>query len=92
MPDPERVAGMDLDALYKLARRHMLAATVAPALKAAGVRDDRFAKALQRSVMKNVTMDAEMGVVFRALDAAGIWHMPLKGTVLQHLYPVRGMR
>ena len=36
-PDAERVAGMDLDAIYKLASCHMLAATVSPALKAAGV-------------------------------------------------------
>lgn len=91
-PDVERVAAMDLDAIYKLASRHMLAATVAPALKAAGVEDKRFTEALLHSVMKNVTMDAEMDALFAELDAAGIWHMPLKGTVLQHLYPVYGMR
>lgn len=91
-PDPERVAGMDLDALYKLASRHMLAATVAPALKAAGKKDARFAKALEHSVLKNAQMDMEMGELFAELDAAGIWHMPLKGTVLQHLYPIYGMR
>ncbi|MBQ6611715.1 MAG: nucleotidyltransferase family protein [Oscillospiraceae bacterium] len=91
-PDPERVAGMDLDAIYKLASRHMLAATVAPALKAAGVQDERFAKALEHSALKSSTMDMEMDAVFTELDAAGIWYMPLKGTVLQHLYPVYGMR
>ena len=91
-PDPERVAGMDLDAIYKLASRHLLAATVAPALKAAGVQDVRFAKALEHSALKSSTMDMEMDALFAELDAAGIWHMPLKGTVLQHLYPVYGMR
>lgn len=91
-PDVERVAGMDLDALYKLASRHLLAATVAPALEAAGVKDERFVKASRSSVLKNATMDAEMDALFAELDAAGIWHMPLKGIVLQHLYPVYGMR
>ncbi len=91
-PDPERVAGMDLDAIYKLASRHLLAATVAPALKAAGVKNARFAKALEHSALKSSTMDMEMDALFAELDAAGIWHMPLKGTVLQHLYPVYGMR
>ena len=91
-PDPERVAGMDLDAIYKLACRHMLAATVAPALKAAGVQDERFAEALKHSALKSSTMDMEMDAVFTELDAAGIWHMPLKGIVLQHYYPVYGMR
>lgn len=91
-PDAERVARMDLDAIYKLARRHMLAATVFPALKAAGIQDRRFAKALEHSALKSSTMDMEMDAVFAALTEAGIWHMPLKGTVLQHLYPVYGMR
>lgn len=91
-PDGSRVAGMDLDAIYNLASRHMLAATVAPALEAAGVRDERFVKAFKSSVLKNATMDAEMDALFAELDAAGIWHMPLKGTVLQHLYPIYGMR
>ena len=91
-PDAERVARMDLDAIYKLARRQSLAATVAPALKAAGVQDKRFAKALEHSALKSSTMDMEMDALFAELDAAGIWHMPLKGTVLQHLYPVYGMR
>ena len=91
-PDPERVAGMDLDAIFSLASRHMLAATVAPALKAAGIQDKRFAKALEHSALKSSTMDMEMVALFAELDAAEIWHMPLKGTVLQHLYPVYGMR
>ena len=91
-PDPERVAGMDLDAIFSLASRHMLAATVAPALKAAGIQDKRFAKALEHSALKSSTMDMEMDALFVELDAAGIWHMPLKGIVLQHLYPIYGMR
>ncbi len=91
-PDAERVARMDLDAIYKLACRHMLAATVSPALKAAGVQDKRFAEALEHSALKSATMDMEMAAVFAEMDAAGIWHMPLKGIVLQHLYPIYGMR
>lgn len=70
----------------------MLAATVAPALKAAGIQDRRFVKALEHSALKSSTMDMEMVALFAELDAAEIWHMPLKGTVLQHMYPVYGMR
>lgn len=91
-PDLERAAGMELDELFMLASRHMLAATVAPALKAAGVQDKRFEKALEHSALKNATMDMEMDTLFAAFTAAGIWHMPLKGIVLQHLYPAYGMR
>lgn len=91
-PDGSRVAGMDLDALYKLACRHMLAATVAPALKAAGIQDERFSHDFEHSALKSGTMDMEMNAIFAELDAAGIWHMPLKGIVLQHMYPIYGMR
>ncbi|MBR5088980.1 MAG: nucleotidyltransferase family protein [Ruminiclostridium sp.] len=91
-PDTGRVADMDPDALYKMASRHLIAATAAPALKAAGVRNDLFENALNNSILKNITMDAEMDALFAALDKAGIWHMPLKGIVLQHIYPHYGMR
>ena len=91
-PDPERAAGMDLDAVYSLANAHMLAAAAAPALEAAGVKDERFAGALKHSALKNAQMDMEMDALFAEMNAAGIWHMPLKGIVLQHLYPVYGMR
>jgi len=90
--DPERIAGMDMDELYEQANRHYLTVAVAYALETAGVKEERFVKAKKHSALKNAQMDMEMAEVFAELDAAGIWHMPLKGTLLQHLYPVYGMR
>lgn len=90
--DPERIAGMDMDELYEQANRHYLTAAVAHALETAGVKEERFVKAKKHSALKNAQMDMEMSEVFAELDAAGIWHMPLKGTILQHMYPVYGMR
>ena len=91
-PDAQRVKAMDLDKLLKMASRHMVTATVAPMLKEAGIQDKRFTKALEHSALKNSTMDMEMEALTAELESAGIWYMPLKGTVLQHLYPVYGMR
>ena len=91
-PDPERVASMDLDALYGLASEHMLAAAAAPALEEAGVKDERFVRAGHNSFYRNLTMDMDMEDLFSKMSAEGIWHMPLKGIVLQHLYPQYGMR
>lgn len=90
--DPERIADMDMDALYKQANTHLLTAAVAHALETAGVKEERFVKAKKHSALKNAQMDMEMAEVFAELDAAAIWHMPLKGTILQHMYPVYGMR
>ena len=92
IPDAKRIAGMDMEALYKLASRHHLSAVIAPALKAAGVDNEKFTAAFNSSLLKNATMDMEMAAIFKELDAACIWHLPLKGTLLQHLYPIYGMR
>lgn len=91
-PDAERVKTMDLDALYQEAARHSLRAITAYALEAAGVRDPRFTHAKEHAALKNAQMDMEMDAVLAELEAAGIWYMPLKGILLQHLYPVYGMR
>ena len=37
-------------------------------------------------------LDAEREQVFKEMDAAGIWHLPLKGSVLKSLYPKPWMR
>ena len=91
-PDAQRVAGMDLDKLYEKARRHMVTSAVGYGLEAAGIKDARFVRAQQSAALKSSTMDMEMEALFTELDAAGIWYMPLKGIVLQHLYPIYGMR
>lgn len=91
-PDARRVAGMDLEKVYEEASRHMLCAAAAVGLSAAGVRDERFERAERHAVLKNAMMDREQAAIFARLSAAGIWHMALKGSVLQSLYPVYGMR
>ncbi len=91
-PDAQRAAGMDLDKLYEKARRHMVTSAVGYGLEAAGIKDARFVRAQQSAALKSSTMDIEMEALLTELDAAGIWYMPLKGIVLQHLYPIYGMR
>lgn len=41
---------------------------------------------------KRGLMDAEMRTVFAQLEEAGIWYVPLKGSVLKEYYPEYGMR
>ena len=91
-PDAERVAGMDLEALYLAAERHLLTGITAMALERAGVRDEVFTQAKGKAIRKVVTLDMERASVLAALEEAGIWHMPLKGSVLKDLYPQIGMR
>ena len=91
-PDAERVRRMDLELLYKAANWHLLTAVTAYALEAAGVRDEAFTQAKSKAIRKNILLDTERARVLGALDEAGIWYMPLKGSVLKELYPALGMR
>ena len=92
IPDAERVSRMDLAALYRMSERHLLSGITAMALESAGVQDDAFTQAKGNAIRKAAILDAEKGPVLDALEAAGIWHMPLKGSVIKDLYPKLGMR
>ena len=91
-PDPERVAGMDLEQLYKTANRHLLTCIVGYALEAADVHDFVFIQAKSKAIRKIVLFDTERSAVLSELEKAGIWYMPLKGSVLKEYYPQIGMR
>ena len=92
VPDRDRLAGMDLAALYREAARHMMTAVTALALESAGLRDPAFTEAKGKAIRKNAALDEAWEEIRARFESAGIWYMPLKGTVLQELYPKYGMR
>lgn len=92
VPDKSRVESMNLPILYAIADGHLLTAAVAFALESAGVCDAAFTQAKAKAIRKVALMDAEMASIFAKMKNAGIWYMPLKGTVLKDYYPQFGMR
>ena len=92
VPDAARVRDMNLEEVYRTADSQLLAAAAASALEAAGINDPAFRQARAKAIRKTALMDAEMQALFNRLDGAGIWYMPLKGTVVKDYYPVYGMR
>ena len=86
---PEEI---DFDALYALAKSHVLCAAVGYALESAGIEERRFTQAKLKAKRKIGLFDIERARVFEKLDEAGIWHLPLKGAVLAACYPRYGMR
>lgn len=92
VPDAARVKEMDSELLYKAADRHLLTGITAMALESAGVKDQAFTQALGKAVRKVTVFDLERAAILAKLEEAGIWHMPLKGSVLKSLYPKTGMR
>ena len=92
IPDAERAAGMDLANLYTAAERHLLTGITAIALESASVKDEAFTQAKGKAIRKVAAFDVERAAVLAKLEEAGIWYMPLKGSVLKDCYPRIGMR
>lgn len=92
VPDVERVRQMDLETLYQAADRHLLTGITAMALESAGVKDAAFTQAKGKAIRKVAAFDVERAAVLAKLEEAGIWYMPLKGSILKDLYPKIGMR
>ena len=92
IPTQEKIEKMDLSQIYSVAKAHSLTAIAAYALESAGIKDERFRQEKGKAIRKNITMDIEREKVISELEKAGIWYMPLKGIILQNLYPMVGMR
>ena len=91
-PDACRIEKMDLALLYKAASAHLLTGITAMALESAGIRDEAFTQAMGKAIRKTMLFNIERAAVGKKLEEAGIWYMPLKGAVLQSMYPKIGMR
>ena len=91
-PESDKTAGMDLSLICAAAQRHQLTSAVGMALEAAGIRDSRIAQETAKAQRKNALLDADRAALIERLESAGIWYMPLKGAVMQALYPRYGMR
>lgn len=92
VPDLEMVAQMDLDRVYETACFHRLAAAAGMALEAAGCSDPRFQKAIAAAQRRSLLLGRDRMAVLDRLEQEGIWYMPLKGVVLEPVYPRFGMR
>lgn len=98
-PDFSQVSQMDLKNVYYASRRHGMVSIVCMALEDAGAfgqMDPSLAKnwkeEKEKAIRKNVLLDAERGQILGEMEKMGIWYVPLKGILLQSLYPKYGMR
>ncbi len=98
-PDAERVAGMDMERLYRLAKSQTMTAItymgLAPALTEEQRSSELMVKWRQKTdqaIRKNLLLDTARFEIFAHMEEAGIWYMPLKGSVLKAYYPKEGMR
>ena len=92
IPSKDRIANMDLQALFEVCQKHILTACTAYALESAGVYDENFKQAKNKAIRKNILLDSERKIILSRLEQEKIWYMPLKGSILKDLYPQIGMR
>ena len=90
---------VDFDALWALAQGHNLTALIAKALSgtAAYQRADkeekfRWSNALNNNTKKTMLFGAERKKLLAFFEENGIWYLPLKGAVINDLYPTYGTR
>lgn len=95
----ELTDGIDLAGLFVLAREHSVAAMVCMALEKTDAFDKaepavkkQWLDAKNNAVRKNMLLDADCQILMDEMESAGIWHMPLKGSILKDWYPQYGMR
>lgn len=95
----EFLDGIDLAGLFVLAQKHSVAAMVCMALEKTGAFEHaepavkkQWLDAKNKAVRKNMLLDADRQILMDEMESAGIWHMPLKGSILKDWYPQYGMR
>ncbi len=91
-PDKARCEAMDLDKVFAAARLHNLASCAASALERAVELPRPFDQAKKKAIRKLSLFEIERAVIFRELEKAGIWYLPLKGIILGAYYPRSAMR
>ncbi|MBQ9761966.1 MAG: nucleotidyltransferase family protein [Oscillospiraceae bacterium] len=92
--EPEKLAGLDLQRLLSLAKKHSMNAMAARPLRK--VLDPetmlQWKKAMEKAMRKNILLDTERRILCAEMEVRGIWYMPLKGSILKDLYPTMDMR
>lgn len=78
--------------LYALAKAHDMAHAVGNALQKAGKKSDAFQKQLVLAIARRELQNNALEEICSVLAEAEIPHLPLKGSVLCHLYPAPFLR
>lgn len=89
----------DFEALFQMADQHLLSAAACAAMEKTGLMADcpaetakRFGEAKLAAIRKTLLMDAELRKILAELEEKGIWYAPLKGIIVNTVYPQYGTR
>ena len=92
-PNRTVVSEIDQSVILSVARKHSLAALTVYAMKYAGVPcDEAYQKYYWPAVRKKILVEKQRTRLFDLFEKEGINHLPMKGIVLEKLYPEAGLR
>lgn len=103
-PDKEWIANLDWKVVYAISRLQNLEAITCMALEKAVQADHvslsdqqrkifhQWQEAKNKAIRKNLLLNSERARLFAFMEQNKIWHVPLKGALLQYFYPKLGMR
>ncbi|MCI8495658.1 MAG: nucleotidyltransferase family protein [Lachnospiraceae bacterium] len=98
-PDNSQFTEINLNEIYQISKFHGIEAMIFMALEKTEILADAepslvqsWKEAKEKAIRKNMLFDMERQQIQEELEQAGIWYMPLKGVILQNLYPKYGMR
>lgn len=88
---------VDIKYLWKTARLHSVRATIAPLILDSGIELDEdwksnWKEAKYKNIRKTLLFDVERKNIYRMLDNCRIAYAPLKGIIINKLYPIYGIR
>ena len=95
--DKNRVDGMNLEEIFhtSLSQTHSVMfyqCFLDSGLKLPEKISKRCQNEMNHGIHREALMNVERERIYEFMDREGIWHCPLKGIVLQPLYPMLGMR
>lgn len=98
-PESSRAVSIDLQNLYDMSKFHNLTNIVYTALENAYGGNlpkseviKTWCEDKEKSIRKNILLDAERNELLSWCEKNGIWNVPLKGILLKDFYPKTGMR
>lgn len=95
-PDTSRLEKMNLEAVYKLSKKHFLSAASCMAVEhCRNINPEllqRWQETKNKAIRKNLLLDSNRNKLTEFMNKSGIWYLPLKGIILKDFYPQMGMR
>ena len=90
--DRNKLANIDFNSIYDVAKKHMLTSMLGQVLQSNGISTPKFDKAVAKAQSKFIVLNNDLLNVLSEFESSKIWYMPLKGAVLKDLYPGFAMR